>query len=156
MINNKNNIIIDIIVIIIILAISIGMSYLYGGYIMAIIEILVGINIYYCIKFLRRRYTKIEDVPKSLFNVELSDDKYDRRKLYLVESMLVSSIYITLINIFKILELNILVINIYIFDSKSVNEFVISLVSYLLLTVLTFIIELGFGEYMIKRGHDHG
>ena len=99
--------------------------------------------------------------PKKYFilrrsNIELSNDKKKRFTTYLIESSLVSALYILITNICRIFEYDILVINVYLFEIKSVNTLFIIIISYLLLLLFTFIIELGFGEYMIKRGNDNG
>lgn len=91
-------------------------------------------------------------IAKSLFNIKLDDKLSKRLKLYLKESIVIGSLYIILVNIFKVLELEILVINIYLLPIRSVNDLVISGITYLLITFITFIIELGFGEYIYKKG----
>lgn len=129
--------------------------FIHNSIVVTITNILIGINIYFSTKHIIKHYSKEERI-KSLFNIELSSNKKSRIKTYLIESSLVSSIYILITNICRIFEIDILVINIYLFEMKSVNTLFIMMISYLLLLLLTFIIELGFGEYMIKRGNENG
>jgi hypothetical protein len=106
--------------------------------------------------YIKNNYTKDNLVPKSLFSIKLLEDKNERIKLYLKESLLIASLYTIISNVLKILELNIFVIQFYLIPIRSVNDIVITFITYLLLTILTFIIELGFGEYIYKKGNDHG
>lgn len=129
--------------------------FIHNSAVVTITNILVGINIYFCTQHIIKYYSKEEKV-KSLFNIELSNDKKKRLTTYLIESSLVSALYILITNICRIFEYDILVINVYLFEIKNVNTLFIIIISYLLLLLFTFIIELGFGEYMIKRGNDNG
>lgn len=145
---------VDLTAILLIIAISTCIAYIANNNTIIIIQSIAGINLYFGIKYLSRRYFKIADNKKSLFNIVLSDEPWERRNIYLVESSLVASLYITIINIFKILELDIFIINIYLFNNKSINDLVISGISYILLIILTFIIELCFGEYLMKKNDE--
>ena len=152
----EKNIGIHLLVIAIIIIVSSLTLFVHNNIIVVITNILVGINIYFSSIYIFKRFTKEDLNNKSLFNIELSNDKQKRIKIYLIESSLVSSLYILLTNICRILEYDILVINVYLTESKSVNLLIIILISYLLLFLLTFIIELAFGEYIIKRGTEDG
>lgn len=101
--------------------------------------------------FIKNNYTIDETTPKSLFCIELKDNLKDRILLYIKESLMIGSIYILITNIFKVIDFDMLVINYELLSNRCVNDFVISIITYLLLSILTFIIELGFGEYIWKK-----
>lgn len=114
--------------------------------IMLYIIILTSIYIYQNYKL---KCPKI--VPKTIFGIVLSiNDKNQRLKDYLLESNFISCIYISIYLITKSLNIADFILKIDIISNKSVNEVIILILTYLLLLVTLFIIELGFGEYIIK------
>lgn len=87
----------------------------------------------------------------SLFGISLHVEEKMRKRIYLIESLIISGFSIVLNIIFHLFHLDFLYITKLFIANKSVNEFVILGVSYLLLFMLSFIIELGFGEYALKK-----
>lgn len=87
----------------------------------------------------------------SLLGVELKDNKNKRLKIYLEEANIISSAYSIFNIIMRILNIDLFVIKINLVGISSVNECIILISTYLLLMFISFIIELGFGEYMIKK-----
>lgn len=87
----------------------------------------------------------------SLLGVELNDIKNKRLKIYLYEANIISSAYSIFNIIMRILNIDLFVIKINLIGIPSVNESIILISTYLLLMFISFIIELGFGEYMIKK-----
>lgn len=152
----ENKIGIHLLIVAFIIVASTLTLFIHSDVVIVITNILVGINIYFSLRYIIKRFNKDNIVPKSLFNVELLKEKKLRVYTYLIESSLVASLYILVTNIFRIFEYDMLVINIYLFASKSVNSLIIIIISYLLLLILTFIIELAFGEYIVKRGIEDG
>lgn len=152
----ENKIGVHLLIIAFIIVASTLTLFIHSDVVIVITNILVGINIYFSLRYITKRFNKDNIVPKSLFNVELLKEKKIRVYTYLIESSLVASLYILVTNIFRIFEYDMLVINIYLFASKSVNSLIIIIISYLLLLILTFIIELAFGEYIVKRGIEDG
>ena len=94
---------------------------------------------------------KEKECAKSLFGISLMKNKKERNHIYFIESLIIGGNAILLNIIFHLFHLQFLYITKMFFENKSVNEFLILGVSYLLLVSVSFIIELGFGETILKR-----
>ena len=96
-------------------------------------------------------FSKDEDGPKSLFGISLKENKKNRYKYYLIESLVLSSSYILLNMICKIFNFTKFIISLELTKNESINYLIIWTITFILLTLLAFIIELIFGEIMIKK-----
>lgn len=155
LIKKKDNYLLYFLALLISLIIPTIIYSIFSDLVVLITNIICFLILFINLIYIKDNYVK-EDIPKSLFNIKLMDIKSKRIKLYIQESIVIGSIYIIITNIFKVLSLDILVVNIDLISNRSVNDIVISFITYLLLTILTFIIELGFGEYIYKRVDKYG
>lgn len=92
-----------------------------------------------------------KDIPKSVFGMLLDFDyKVERIKKYIEEANLISAVYILFNMIFKLIGLESLTLNIELFKSETIN-IVFNMISvYIVLTLITFVIEYIIGEKMVK------
>lgn len=114
------------------------------------------ISIYLLLLNIRKLYqvTKTIDspIPKSLFALMLDENsKKNRIKIYLMESILIASVYILFTTICKTLDLSNLIISINIFASDELNFLLVSIIVFALLSLLSFLIEYVFGEIIVKK-----
>lgn len=131
---------IPIILILFIIGVIIGI--LTGNKIYAIIIPILNIIIYICIYKLWKYKYPSNDKPKSLFGFNIEKDD---KKIYLYESNIIAIIYTYFSILFRVLKINFLVPNVNIITEKNVNTLLIIGLTYLLLMILSFIIELVFG-----------
>lgn len=141
---------------IILIALGIISGYISKNITIMILFPIINLTLLYSSIYIIKQYEiskSIDDEePRSLFGIILDQDiKKERIKDYLIESNLIAAAYLAFNIICKLFELNDFIINITLFDNKSVNDFVILTTIYLQLMISSFIIEIGFGEYMIKK-----
>lgn len=122
----------------------------------SIVLAIVLIAIYLLLLKIRDAYqiTKKNElpIPKSLFSLMLDiDSKKNRKSTYLIESLLISNVYILFTTICRVLDLNNLIINIKIFNNDDLNIMFISSTIFVILGLLSFLIEYFFGEIIIKK-----
>lgn len=145
----------SIIISFILIIIGLVIGYLINSLVYALVLPIMNVICYFIIKSEFNNFKESKNVddtiPKSLFGLVLSNSKSTRKRIYLIESILLSSIYVIISIIFKLFDINELILNIRIFDNNNVNEGFLILSTYLLLMFLSYIIELVFGEYMIKN-----
>lgn len=103
---------------------------------------ILNIIAYFCIYNLCKYKIDAKDKPKSLFGFNIENDD---KKIYLYEANIIAIIYTYLSIAFRVLKINFLVPNINIIKEKNVNTLLIIIIAYLLLMILSFIIELVFG-----------
>lgn len=119
----------------------------YGVSIMAAISFIV----FYRLIIVLQDYERKDDVPKSLFGYNLLNGYMS---LYLLEANIIASGY-TIINVvLRLFKINMLVLNIDIVSSNDLNTLLIMGVSYILLMILSFIIEYIFGNMLLKEYKD--
>lgn len=142
----KSNIISSIILLI--LGIICGMVVKnYGVSIMAVISFIVFQRLIIILKDYERKV----DGPKSLFGFSLLTSP---TSMYFIEANIIASGY-TIINIIlRLFKINFLILNIDILESNDLNTLLIMGVSYILMMVLSFIIELIFGNMLLKEYKD--
>lgn len=93
-----------------------------------------------------------ESIPKSLFSIMLDlDSKKKRVGIYLIESSFISSVYLLFTMICRVLDLNNLIVNFEIIKNDQLNLVVLSIIIFILLSLLSFIIEYVFGEIIVKK-----
>ncbi len=109
---------------------------------------ILNIFIYICIYNLYKYKDSSKEIPKSLFGFSIDNDDYI--KIYLYESNIIAIIYTYFSILFRLLKINFLVPNINIIDEKNVNTLLIIVLVYLLLMILSFIIEVVFGSKIRK------
>lgn len=150
--NNRRNIIVSIILGVI----GITIGGLINNIAISILLAITLITIYFLLLKIRKYYqltknTK-ESIPKSLFALMLNpDSRKQRMSIYIIESSFISSIYILFNIICRILDLDNLVINIKILESKQLNMVILLIIIFLLLSLLSFLIEYIFGEIIVKK-----
>lgn len=115
-----------------------------------IIMPLLNVFLYLCTFNLSKYKKDSKNIPKSLFGFSL---EIDDKKIYLYESNILAIIYTYVSIILRLLDMQILVPNINFIKSNYLNTFLIILITYLLLMILSFIIELAFG-IIIKREYE--
>lgn len=148
--NVKKNILISFLLLICGLAIGIILNDLAITIILPIILVII-LNAMLIIKS-KYLESRALDGPKSLFGIFLDNNKRkDRYKYYILESLILSSGYILINIICKILDFTNFLINIYFTTNESLNFLLVWLITFVLLTFLAFLIELIFGEFMIKK-----
>lgn len=122
----------------------------------SILSSVVLIAIYFLLLKIREAYrlTKLIDhpIPKSLFSLMLDvDNKKNRKSIYLIESLLISNVYILFTIICRVLDLKNLIIGVNIFSNYDLNYVLMSIIIFVLLGLLSFLIEYIFGEKIIKK-----
>ena len=144
---------INLLVILVLLIASIIVCLLIKNYYLFIIVPISFINVYFLYMLLKKKYTLTtnESVPKSVLNFVLSDNKKDRFILYFLECNIISSAYIVFASICELFNLKLFIYNINIISNENVNKLIIFIGIYLLLLILSFIIELVFGEKMLEK-----
>ena len=109
---------------------------------------ILNIFLYICIYNLCKYKDSSKEIPKSLFGFSLNNNDYI--KIYLYESNIIATIYTYFSILLRLLKINFLVPNINIIEEKNVNTLLIIILVYLLLMILSFIIELVFGSKIRK------
>lgn len=141
---------VSIIGVILLIIAGIIMGLILDNYIyMGLISVL-NIIVYLCFYNLFKYKSELENVPKSLFGFDISDKE---KRIYFYEANIIASAYTYITIIFRFLNIDIFIPNINIIGEKNVNTLLIIGLSYLLLMILSFIIELVFGIY-IKKGYE--
>lgn len=116
----------------------------YGVSIMAAISFIM----FYRLITILQDYERKDDVPKSLFGYNLLTGAVS---LYLIEANIIASLY-TIVNVvLRLFKVNFLILNIDILESNDLNTLLIMGVSYILLMLLSFIIEWVFGNMLLKE-----
>ena len=93
-----------------------------------------------------------EEIPKSVFGMVLDTEyKVEREKCYTLEANLISNIYVLVNMVFKIFKLDNLILNINVLEDINNNQLLSMVIVYILLTIITFIIEYIIGERMVKK-----
>lgn len=95
---------------------------------------------------------KEEPIPKSLFSLMLDiDNKKKRINIYLIESVLIANVYVLFTIICRVLDLDNLIISVNLFKNNDLNYALISIIIFILLGLISFLIEYVFGEIIIKK-----
>lgn len=149
----KNNDKVNILVILVLLIVSIITCLIIKNYYLFIIVPISFINVYLLYMSLKDKYTLTtnENIPKSVLNFVLTDNKKSRFILYFLECNIISSSYIVFATICELFNFKLFIYNINIISNENVNKLIIFIGIYLLLLILSFIIELVFGEKMLKK-----
>lgn len=144
---------INILLVLLLLIIGIIMCLLINNYYLLLIVPISFINVYLLYNILKNKYeiSLKDDIPKSVLNFILSENKKSRFFIYFLECNIISSAYIIFASISELLNFKLFIYNINIIKNENVNKFIIFIGIYLLLLVLSFIIELVFGEKMLKK-----
>ena len=145
----KNNLIISIILFIC----GIGIGIVLNEIAITIILPIILVIILNSIIIIKSKYelSKKEEGPKSLFGISLRDSKKNRYKYYLLESLILSSSYILFNMILRMFDFTKFIINVNLTTNESINYLIIWVTTFILLTSLAFLIELIFGEFMVKK-----
>ncbi len=126
----------------------------YGYSIMGIGALGIFLNCLLKIKDLLKDKTITNN--KSLFGVSLDTDKKARLKIYLTESLLIASFFITVVIVFKLVHLNAFLASYTILPNKHLNVILIYAIYFTIITLFTFIINFLFGEIIVKQSLKEG
>lgn len=151
--NNHRRIIITSIILVII---GITIGGLKNNISISILLSIVLITIYLLLLKIRMTYQMTKEtkgsIPKSLFSLKLDiDNKKNRIIIYAIESVLIANIYILFTIICRVLDLSDLIISINIFKNNDLNYVFITINVFILLSLLSFLIEYIFGEIIVKK-----
>lgn len=139
---------ISIIKIILIFILSILLGIIFKSYIYIILFPILNILLYIILYNLSPYKEGDGDYPRSLFGLNIHNDD---KKIYFMESNLISIIYTYITLLFRLLNIDFLIPKINIIREKNVNTLLIIVIAYLLLMILSFIIELVFGKFIKKE-----